>query len=404
MPLGTSPVTDTPATLRASPWCSSPPSGQTLAVGPASASPSSPTSAPATTSASASKPTSTIPPTSLSALRARWQILYTTTLPALARSNSPVQTHWPITLDHCFARVLLDNAVGMTKPWHEVVGRPASRYMSEAQLRAAVALGEDVAAGRVGIGGLDERSLALRGKAKGYAKRTRGEDRKGEGDVRGVGEVKKARRNGNSSKLGEMADIWEKFLFKPTTSAPAHESVEKTDTRAQADEDTKPSADIDADPNPDTTSDTTDPTETIDTTMPTTRALIRSDISLTPFRRRCLLLLTHIPRGRWTTYQALADAAARLPGADMPKPAASAGGRACARAVGSAMRRNPYAPRAPCHRVVASGGRIGGFGGDWGDAGRFAREKRRLLRLEGVRFDGGGRVVGREFGFEGVVL
>ena len=34
------------------------------------------------------------------------------------------------------------------------------------------------------------------------------------------------------------------------------------------------------------------------------------------------------------------------------------------RAVGNAMRGNPYAPQVPCHRVVASDGTIGGFGGE----------------------------------------
>ena len=59
------------------------------------------------------------------------------------------------------------------------------------------------------------------------------------------------------------------------------------------------------------------------------------------------------------------------------------------------MRNNPLAPTVPCHRVLAADGRIGGFGGSWGEAGEHAGEKRKLLRAEGVRFDGMGRVVGR---------
>jgi len=48
-----------------------------------------------------------------------------------------------------------------------------------------------------------------------------------------------------------------------------------------------------------------------------------------------------------------------------------------ARAVGQAMGRNPIAIIIPCHRVIASGGKLGGFG-----AGLAM--KRFLLRLEGA--------------------
>jgi methylated-DNA-[protein]-cysteine S-methyltransferase len=49
-----------------------------------------------------------------------------------------------------------------------------------------------------------------------------------------------------------------------------------------------------------------------------------------------------------------------------------------ARAVGNAMSRNPVPIVVPCHRVVASGGRIGGYGPSG------VRTKRFLLALEGV--------------------
>jgi len=61
------------------------------------------------------------------------------------------------------------------------------------------------------------------------------------------------------------------------------------------------------------------------------------------------------------------------------------------------MRKNPFAPLVPCHRVLAADGKIGGFGGDWGEEGRFASEKLRLLRDEGLKFDGRGKVVGEPF-------
>jgi methylated-DNA-[protein]-cysteine S-methyltransferase len=50
-----------------------------------------------------------------------------------------------------------------------------------------------------------------------------------------------------------------------------------------------------------------------------------------------------------------------------------------ARAVGTACGRNPIPIVIPCHRVLAAGGRIGGYSGSGGTA-----TKRYLLSLEGV--------------------
>ncbi|HLC66515.1 MAG TPA: MGMT family protein [Candidatus Nanoarchaeia archaeon] len=52
------------------------------------------------------------------------------------------------------------------------------------------------------------------------------------------------------------------------------------------------------------------------------------------------------------------------------------------RAIGQALRRNPYAPEVPCHRVVSSDGTIGGFQGCC--SGKPIRQKTQLLRQEGV--------------------
>ena len=80
----------------------------------------------------------------------------------------------------------------------------------------------------------------------------------------------------------------------------------------------------------------------------------------TPFQRRVWQLLAALPFGETTTYGALAAALRSSP-----------------RAVGQAVGRNPVGVRVPCHRVVAHGGKLGGFA--WGtDA------KRALLRREGV--------------------
>jgi len=103
--------------------------------------------------------------------------------------------------------------------------------------------------------------------------------------------------------------------------------------------------------------------------------------SKTPFQKRVLSLLCQVPPGQYSTYGAMAKHLSSSP-----------------RAVGNALRNNPFAPQVPCHRILASGGGIGGFHGSWGrngEAGLNDDKKRRLLREEGVKFDGRGRVVGR---------
>jgi methylated-DNA-[protein]-cysteine S-methyltransferase len=119
-------------------------------------------------------------------------------------------------------------------------------------------------------------------------------------------------------------------------------------------------------------------------------ARIASSPTLTPFRKQTLTLLCRIPRGHWSTYQAMSD------------HITATSHKTCARAVGNAMRNNPFAPDVPCHRILSSDGSIGGFGGHWGAEGKFAGEKRELLREEGVVFDSKGKVKGRAFrGFGG---
>jgi methylated-DNA-[protein]-cysteine S-methyltransferase len=58
------------------------------------------------------------------------------------------------------------------------------------------------------------------------------------------------------------------------------------------------------------------------------------------------------------------------------------GGPEMARDVGQAMARNPIPLMIPCHRVLAAGGKIGGFSAPGG-----AATKMRMLALEGVRFE-----------------
>lgn len=88
------------------------------------------------------------------------------------------------------------------------------------------------------------------------------------------------------------------------------------------------------------------------------------------FQERVYAALRQVPRGKVTTYADLAHAV----GIHAP------------RAIGQAMRTNPYAPDVPCHRVVASDGTIGGFGGQ--TKGKRIAEKILLLKKEGVTVEG----------------
>jgi O-6-methylguanine DNA methyltransferase len=80
-----------------------------------------------------------------------------------------------------------------------------------------------------------------------------------------------------------------------------------------------------------------------------------------------------VPKGKVTTYKEIGDAIG--------------GSSIVYRAVGVALKCNPYAPVVPCHRVVASDGRIGGFHGE--TAGPMIMKKIRLLQSEGVRVENG---------------
>lgn len=88
------------------------------------------------------------------------------------------------------------------------------------------------------------------------------------------------------------------------------------------------------------------------------------------FNEKVYDLLKQVPKGRVTTYKALAQAL----------------GTRAYQAVGQAMRNNPYAPEVPCHRVVSSSGKIGGFKGKI--KGKAIKEKKAMLKNEGVEIKG----------------
>ncbi|MDO8647194.1 MAG: MGMT family protein [Candidatus Diapherotrites archaeon] len=85
------------------------------------------------------------------------------------------------------------------------------------------------------------------------------------------------------------------------------------------------------------------------------------------FSRRVLQLTSQIPKGKVSTYLLLARAA---------------GNAKAARAVGNALNANPAPVKVPCHRVVCSDGKIGGyvFG---------VKKKILLLEKEGVKVKNG---------------
>ncbi len=88
-----------------------------------------------------------------------------------------------------------------------------------------------------------------------------------------------------------------------------------------------------------------------------------------PFHRRVYEAARAIPPGVTLSY---GEIAARL------------GAPGSARAVGQALGRNPFAIVVPCHRVVAAGGRAGGFSANGGVA-----TKLRLLAIEGAHAESG---------------
>ena len=90
--------------------------------------------------------------------------------------------------------------------------------------------------------------------------------------------------------------------------------------------------------------------------------------------------------------QAVYDACRRIPAGRVSTYAGLAAEIRCGspRAVGQALKRNPFAPEVPCHRVVKSDRTLGGFYGQV--EGPEMTRKRRMLEEEGVRFEPDGRV------------
>ena len=81
----------------------------------------------------------------------------------------------------------------------------------------------------------------------------------------------------------------------------------------------------------------------------------------TLFEKRVYNVCKCIPKGKLATYKDIANAL----------------NTGAYRAVGNALNKNPNWPKVPCHRVVNSDGRVGGFA-------RGKGEKINLLKQEGI--------------------
>ena len=86
----------------------------------------------------------------------------------------------------------------------------------------------------------------------------------------------------------------------------------------------------------------------------------------THFQIKVWKYLKKIPRGKVITYLEVAKAVRK------PKSV---------RAVANAIARNPYPLVIPCHRVIRTDGRLGGYSGKGG-----IKTKRKLLKKEGFSF------------------
>jgi len=84
---------------------------------------------------------------------------------------------------------------------------------------------------------------------------------------------------------------------------------------------------------------------------------------ITKFQKRVYSIVKKIPKGRTMSYKEIAEKLNTSP-----------------RAVGQALKRNPFPIKIPCHRVINSDNSLGGYKGK-----RSSRLKQKLLKKEGVK-------------------
>ncbi|MBL7055267.1 MGMT family protein [Candidatus Woesearchaeota archaeon] len=97
---------------------------------------------------------------------------------------------------------------------------------------------------------------------------------------------------------------------------------------------------------------------------------------VTQFQNKVYESCKKVPKGKVTTYKAIAYKLRTK----------------AYRAVGTALNKNPYAPKVPCHRVINSNGDLGGFASG-------INKKIKLLKKEGVEIKNG-KIDLKEYLFE----
>ena len=86
----------------------------------------------------------------------------------------------------------------------------------------------------------------------------------------------------------------------------------------------------------------------------------------TQFQLKVWSYLRKIPKGKLKTYAQVAKAI---------------GNTKAVRAVANAIGKNPFPPKIPCHRVIRSDGKLGGYSAKGG-----IKTKKKLLKNEGFSF------------------
>lgn len=89
---------------------------------------------------------------------------------------------------------------------------------------------------------------------------------------------------------------------------------------------------------------------------------ILNDKNFTSFQKRVYKAVLAVPKGEARSYKWVAE---------------KIGNSKALRAVGQALKKNPYLGIVPCHRVIKEDGSIGGFS-------KGTARKRRMLKAEGL--------------------
>lgn len=202
--------------------------------------------------------------------------------------------------------------------------------MSETQLRAAIALAERIAAGTANLVELDERSLQLRGKRG--KKRRKGQDdgtTAATATTTTTNEVQSANTSSpppfQKKRQKKYETVSSYFLQLPSSPSSSPSSNLAKTANAEDGEHVEPGI----------TSGTTTGTEKneADVIMSSVQVQRIEDSNMTAFKKQILKMLMQIPRGRYSTYGAMSDYLSTV-----------SSKKTCARAVGSAIKNNPFAP------------------------------------------------------------